>query len=163
MFFTCLSVADAYHVFQRSMEPYSNLGFKCSFNSIGCNSCNHISFTSFHGVYAGGIIVHLVFSGEKARGANQSPPSVLTALRCPFFTPLNVSIIVQVKKIISSHKMLLPFSSDDTVPFVLYTLFHCQKDLMAPPYFSVQLQVALCSSCASEPFHHVFSPRSAGC
>lgn len=39
--------------------------------------------------------------------------------------------------------MLLPFSSDDTVPF---TSSNCQQDLTASPYFSVQLQVALSSS-----------------
>lgn len=74
----CLPVADARHVFNSSMESHSNLRFSnAALIQFGYNICNHISFTSSHGVHITSII-HLAFSGGEAGGANQHPPPLIS-------------------------------------------------------------------------------------
>lgn len=113
---------------------------------FGCNTCNHISFTSSHGVHIGSI-VYLVFAGGKDRGANQSPPSAMTTSAVLLF-PLNVSIIVQMKKIILSHKMSMLFGSDNTVPFSFYTSFPLPEGLA-----SISLFFSAASGCTKQQQH----------
>lgn len=75
------------HLFKSRMRPHSNgRFFNAALIQFGCNICNHISATSSHRVHIG-CIIHFVFSGGEAGGANQHSPSVITASVLFCFSP----------------------------------------------------------------------------